>query len=83
MIYNRLALLRADMNMSRQELADKAGINLQTVGFIERGDYAPSLELTFKLARVFGVEITDIFSDKPFKPLFVKTKERSPRDERK
>ena len=74
MIYNRLALLRADMNMSRQELADKAGINPQTVGFIERGDYAPSLELTFKLARVFGVEITDIFSDKPFKPLFVKTK---------
>jgi DNA-binding XRE family transcriptional regulator len=56
--------------MSRQDLADKAGVNYQTIGFIERGDYSPSLELAFKLAEVFGVELTAIFSDQPFESLF-------------
>lgn len=72
MIHNRLALMRTNFGLSRQELADKVGINYQTVGFIERGDYQPSLELAFKIARAFGVEVTDVFSDEPFKPLFVK-----------
>ena len=70
MIHNRLAVLRADMNLSRQQLADKVGVNYQTIGFIERGDYFPSLELAFKISEVFGVEIGTVFSDKPFKPLF-------------
>jgi len=70
MIYNRIAVLRADMGMSRQELAEKIGVNYQTVGFIERGNYFPSLELAFKVSEVFGVEIGTVFSAKPFKPLF-------------
>ena len=70
MIYNRIALLRTERNISRQDLAEKVGVNYQTIGFIERGDYSPSLELAFKIAEVFGVEVTVIFSDKPFKPLF-------------
>ena len=61
--------------MSRQELADKGGVNYQTIGFIERGDYSPSLELAFKLAEVLEVSITTLFSDKPFEPLFKKSKE--------
>ncbi len=56
--------------MSRQEIATKVGVNYQTIGFIERGDYSPSLELAFKIARVFEVSITTVFSDKPFEPLF-------------
>lgn len=72
MIYNRLTVLRAEAGLSRQDLANKVGINYQTIGFIERGDYSPSLELAFKIAEVFNVEITSIFSDKPFKPLFPK-----------
>lgn len=57
---------RVDLGLSRQELADKVGVNYQTIGFIERGDYSPSLELAFQLADVFGVEVTKLFSDKPF-----------------
>ena len=75
MIYNRIALLRTEQNLSRQELADKVGVNYQTIGFIERGDYSPSLELAFKIAAVFGVEVTTVFSDQPFKPLFNPKKE--------
>ncbi len=70
MIYNRIAVLRAEAGMSRKELADRVGVNRQTIGFIERGDYSPSLELGFKIAAVFNVSVTSIFSDKPFPPLF-------------
>lgn len=70
MIYNRIALLRTEQGLSRQELAEQVDVNYQTIGFIERGDYSPSLELAFKIADVFGVELTTIFSDKPFEPLF-------------
>lgn len=69
MVYNRLAVLRTEAKLSRQELADHVGVNYQTIGFIERGDYSPSLELAFKIAGVFDVPLTIIFSDKPFPPL--------------
>lgn len=69
MIHNRLAVLRALHGLSRQELAEKIGVHYQTIGFIERGDYSPSLELAFAIAEVFNVKVTDIFSDKPFKPI--------------
>ena len=55
LIYNRLAVARTEARMSRKELADKVDVNHQTIGFIERGDYQPSLELAFKLARVFRI----------------------------
>jgi len=77
MIYNRVAVLRAEAQMSRQELADKVGVNYQTIGFIERGDYFPSLELAFKIANVFEVEVTTAFSDKVFKPLFKKEEDKN------
>jgi DNA-binding XRE family transcriptional regulator len=70
-IYNRLQLIRTERGMSRQELADAVGVNHQTIGFIERGDYGPSLELGFKIADVFAVSIEMIFSSKPFVSLFV------------
>lgn len=70
MLYNRIALLRTERGISRQELAHLVDVNYQTIGFIERGDYSPSLELAFKIASVFDVDITIVFSDKPFKPLF-------------
>ncbi len=75
MIYNRLATLRTMHGMSRQELAEKVGVNYQTIGFIERGDYSPSLELAFSIAQVFSVGVEDVFSDKPFKPLLGSVKE--------
>ena len=69
MIYNRIAVLRAEHSVSRQKLAEKIGVNPQTIGFLERGDYIPSLELVFKLSQFFALPIEAIFSTEPFRPL--------------
>ena len=50
MIHNRLNVLRAERGISRKDLADAVGVNFQTIGYIERGDYSPSLELALKIA---------------------------------
>ena len=68
-LYNRIAVLRAERNLSRQELADAVGVNAQTIGFLERGDYGPSLDLAFRLAIFFKLPIEAIFSPRPFRPL--------------
>jgi putative transcriptional regulator len=68
-LYNRLAALRADRGLSRQALADTVGVNYQTIGYLERGDYNPSLELAFRLSEVFGVPIEAIFSRRPMRPM--------------
>jgi putative transcriptional regulator len=68
-IYNRLAVLRAEHKLSRQELADAIGINFQTIGYLERGEYNPSLELAFKLSDYFELPIEVIFSTQPFESL--------------
>lgn len=69
MLYNRLKVLRAERGMSRQELAEALGINYQTVGYVERGDYNPSLELAFRIGEHFGMPIEAIFSREPLRPL--------------
>jgi DNA-binding XRE family transcriptional regulator len=68
-LYNRLAALRADRGLSRQTLADAVGVNYQTIGYLERGDYNPSLELAFRLSEVFGVPIEAIFARRPMRPM--------------
>jgi DNA-binding XRE family transcriptional regulator len=83
MIYNRLSVLRAEAGLSRQELADSVEVNYQTIGFIERGDYLPSLELAFKIARVFDVDISVVFSDEQFKPLLTSVKGRRHEESKK
>jgi putative transcriptional regulator len=71
-IYNRLQLIRTERGLSRQQVADAVEVNVQTIGFIERGDYSPSLELAFKLARLFDVQLEMLFSDRLFPSLFDK-----------
>jgi putative transcriptional regulator len=68
-IYNRLPVLRAERGLSRQDLAKALGINYQTVGYLERGEYHPSLELAFRISEFFNLPIEAIFSRKPFQPL--------------
>lgn len=68
-IYNRLAVLRAERKMSRLNLANAIGVNYQTIGYLERGEYNPSLELTFRISEFFDLPIEAIFSPRPFKPL--------------
>ena len=68
-MHNRIAVLRAERGLSRSDLADALDINFQTVGYLERGDFNPSLELAFKISEYFGLPIEAIFSRKPFRPL--------------
>jgi putative transcriptional regulator len=68
-LYNRIAVLRAERGISRQELADAVGVNYQTIGFLERGDYGPSLKLAFAIAAYFSLPIEAIFSTRQFQPL--------------
>ena len=57
------------VHLSRQQLADAVGVHYQTIGYIERGDYTPSLELALRLARHFGLPVEALFSLDPFAPL--------------
>jgi len=68
-LYNRIAVLRAERGVTRQQLADALNVNYQTIGFLERGDYSPSLKLAFGLSEFFGLPVEAIFSRKPFQPL--------------
>jgi DNA-binding XRE family transcriptional regulator len=68
-LYNRLAVLRAERGLSRQDLADAVGVNYQTIGYLERGDYKPSLELAFRISEYFRLPIEAVFSRSRFRPL--------------
>lgn len=61
-IFNRIALFRAEQNVSRRELAEAVGVNPQTIGYLERGDYSPSLDLGMKISAYFGVPVELMFS---------------------
>jgi DNA-binding XRE family transcriptional regulator len=65
-VHNRIALLRAEQGVSRRALADALGVHYQTVGYLERGEYNPSLELALRIAAFFGVPVEVIFSLQPF-----------------
>jgi DNA-binding XRE family transcriptional regulator len=68
-LHNRLALFRVERGLSRAALAELVSVNPQTIGFLERGAYGPSLELGLKLAAVFGVPVETLFSLTPFQTL--------------
>jgi putative transcriptional regulator len=59
---NRLKVLRAERDWSQADLAERAQVSRQTINAIETGKYDPSLELAFKLAAIFKMEIEQIFS---------------------
>ena len=58
---SRLRVLRAEREWSQAELAQRVDVSRQTVNAIETGKYDPSLPLAFKLARLFGIPIEDVF----------------------
>jgi putative transcriptional regulator len=65
-IYNRIAMLRAERGISRRQLAEALGVHYQTVGYLERGEFRPSLDLALKIAEHFEVPVEVIFSLRPF-----------------
>ena len=68
-VYTRLPMLRAERNLSRKELANVLSVHYQTIGYIERGEFVPSLEIALKAAEYFGLPVEAIFSLNPFEPL--------------
>lgn len=65
-VYNRIAMLRAERGISRRELAEALGVHYQTIGYLERGEYSPSLYLALKIAEYFEVTVEVVFSVTPF-----------------
>lgn len=65
-VHNRLRQVRAERGISRRDLADAMGIHYQTVGYLERGEYSPSLPMALKIAAYFGLPVEVIFSLEPF-----------------
>ncbi|MFC0526204.1 helix-turn-helix transcriptional regulator [Phytohabitans kaempferiae] len=65
-IYNRIAMLRAERGISRRQLAEALGVHYQTVGYLERGEFSPSLHLALRISRYFEVSVEVIFSIDPF-----------------
>lgn len=60
-VANLVEDFRTQADLSRQELADQVGVHYQTIGYIERGEYAPSLVLALRIASVLGASVEEIF----------------------
>jgi DNA-binding XRE family transcriptional regulator len=65
-IYNRIPVLRAERGVSRRQLAEALGVHYQTIGYLERGEYSPSLHLALRIAEYFDVAVEVVFSTAPF-----------------
>lgn len=61
LVGNRIEAMRTKAGMSRQELADDVGVHYQTIGYIERGEYSPSLVLALRIAKSLGLKVEDLF----------------------
>ena len=66
-ITNRIAELRERAKLSRIDLAERVGVNPQTIGYLERGEYNPSLALAFRFSELFDLPLEKIFLRKPQK----------------
>jgi len=62
-VKNRLKVLRAERDWTQARLAEELDVSRQTVNAIEKGKFDPSLPLAFKVARLFGLSIEDVFED--------------------
>ena len=66
-VYNRIEAARTEIGLSRQDLADKVGVHYQTIGYLEREEYSPSLVLALRIAKALSQEVSELFSLNPFK----------------
>ena len=65
-LFNRIEAARVARDLSRQQLADAVGVHYQTVGYLERGEYSPSLTLALRLASELDCSVEELFSVCPF-----------------
>lgn len=75
-VHNRISVLRAERSLSRRELADAVGVHYQTIGYLERGEYNPSLSLAMTIGEYFGLPVEAVFSFEAFTPLSEQVYER-------
>ena len=66
-LFNRIEAARNSLGISRTELAKLTDVHYQTIGYIERGEYNPSLALALRIATALSTEVSEIFSTKPFR----------------
>ena len=62
LLKNKLAEFRKEKNINQTDLGKRIGVSRQTISLIERGDYNPSVMVALSLAKVFSVNVEDIFS---------------------
>jgi len=67
-LFNCIEAARVARGLSRQALADAVAVHYQTIGYLERGEYSPSLTLALRLAEVLGLSVQELFSVRPFDP---------------
>ena len=65
-VYNRIAQQRELIGMSRQQLAEMVNVHYQTIGYLERGEYSPSLVLAIRISEALNIDVQSLFSIKPF-----------------
>ena len=65
-VFNRVEELRLERGLTRQQLAEAVGVHYQTIGYLERGEYSPSLALALHIASVLDVSLEELFSLQPF-----------------
>lgn len=65
-VFNRIPMLRAERGVSRKDLAAALGVHYQTIGYLERGEYSPSLYLALRIAEYFEVPVEVVFSLRAF-----------------
>ena len=66
-VYNLIEVARVALGLTRQELADKVGVHYQTIGYLEREEYSPSLVLALRIANTLNQDVTELFSLTPLK----------------
>ena len=68
-VFNRIQMLRTERGMSRQQLAEQLGVHYQTIGYLERGEYSPSLHLALRASELFQLPVEAIFALREFPAL--------------
>lgn len=66
-LFNRIEEVRTQLGISRAGLASLTDVHYQTIGYIERGEYNPSLSLALRIAKELNVEVSEIFSQTPYR----------------
>jgi DNA-binding XRE family transcriptional regulator len=61
-LFNRIAQVREEIGLSRKALAESVGVHYQTIGYLERGEYSPSLSLALRIAGILGRPVEELFS---------------------